>query len=171
MGALYTPQVPFTLLLEEEPAALKKKSRASSNGVAHKLIRNSEKEQSPPGILCSAIQPMAYIQPHRHPNAEETYYFHSGLYAVVLFTDEGTIERFAMFPASSSSRDRPISFQIPQKVWHTVLAREESILYSVYHGVYNSNKQEEYKELPLWTPSNDRQATYVEDLWKRIQHR
>lgn len=118
--------------------------------------------------LFNAIEPNSYIQPHCH--GVETLFAVRGLMALILFDDDGVIERIQKFGANSSlaKLDIAIGTETPLNKWHTVIALESgSILLEIKAGPFNPCLP---KVLAPWAPEEGAidSASYLQQLKGRI---
>lgn len=69
--------------------------------------------------LFNAIEPGAYIRPHRHldPNKDETFVIVSGALGVIMFADDGSIESSVVLTAGGPA----IAVDIPHGRFHGVV--------------------------------------------------
>jgi len=102
--------------------------------------------------LINAISVDSYIRPHRHLNdpKNEFLYALSGLFAILIFNDDGVIESLD-FLCSDDLFDYNIAVEIAPQSWHTVIAlKDNSALLEVKDGPF---KPEYAKEFADWAPA------------------
>lgn len=100
--------------------------------------------------LFNAIEPDSYIQPHCH--GVETLFAVRGLMALILFDDNGVIEKIQKFGANSNLAKSNIAIgtETPLNKWHTVVALDSgSILLEIKAGPFNPCLP---KVLAPWAP-------------------
>jgi cupin fold WbuC family metalloprotein len=70
--------------------------------------------------LLIAIEPDSYVTPHRHlsPNKDETLVVVRGSLGVLIFDDQGSVERSAYLSAGGDA----IGVDIPHGVFHSIIA-------------------------------------------------
>ena len=116
----------------------------------------------------NAIGMNSYIRPHRHqldPKAE-TQIAIRGLFAFVVFDDNGNIKEVIRFGTERYNESGPIAVgvDIAPGIWHTIIALEPgSILLELKEGPFNPDAA---KELALWAPEEQTPEgeEYLEEL-------
>lgn len=112
--------------------------------------------------LLIAMEPKAYIRPHRHllvPKPECLLGLR-GRMALVLFADEGEVQQVKIF----GPREPILGIDIPAGVWHTVVCLETgSVLFETKPGPY---KPDATKEQAPWAPEEGTPevASYLQSL-------
>lgn len=71
----------------------------------------------------------SYIGPHRHANKCESFHLITGSADIVVFKDDGTIEKVIPF-----SHDQAFFYRLDTQRYHTIVVRSENI---VFHEVTN----------------------------------
>lgn len=71
----------------------------------------------------------SYISPHRHTNKCESFHLITGSADIVVFRDDGTIEKVIPF-----SHDQAFFYRLDTQRYHTIVVRSENI---VFHEVTN----------------------------------
>jgi len=92
--------------------------------------------------LFNAIEPDSYLRPHRHGPTQgaETMFAVRGLFALVVFDDNGEIEQVQRIGAVPRLVDRNIAVgaETPPGTWHTVVSLESgSVLLEVKAGPFD----------------------------------
>jgi cupin fold WbuC family metalloprotein len=109
--------------------------------------------------LFNAIEPGSYIQPHRHFNypRPELLVAIRGLFAYLVFDNEGTVLSLTKFGTELYTSADAIGVEISPNTWHTVVAlMPGSILLEVKQGPFNPDMR---KDLASWAP--DESDTYL----------
>ncbi len=99
--------------------------------------------------LLNAMQPDSYIRPHRHltPPKPETFLALRGRFAVLLFRDDGTIDRTILL---CTDGDGALGVDIPAGAWHTVLALDPgAVFFETKPGPYEPLSD---KDWAPWAP-------------------
>lgn len=82
--------------------------------------------------LFNAIEPDSYIRPHHH--GIETLFAIRGLMALIVFNNDGIIEKVQRFGIGSSPGSLEIAagIEIPSHKWHTVISlQSDSVLLEI----------------------------------------
>jgi cupin fold WbuC family metalloprotein len=112
--------------------------------------------------LLNAIEPAAYIRPHRHldPEKDEAFILMSGRLGVITFADDGTVaERIVL-----SHEIGNLAADIPRGVYHTAVSLESgTVFYEAKAGPYLPLAE---TEIATWAPGDDELAAqgYLERL-------
>lgn len=99
----------------------------------------------------NAIEPDSYIRPHRHTNPlrEEIFLVLRGTGAVIIFDDDGEVEKINLL-------DQNLGYwgvDIPGGPYHAIVSCETgSVFYELKEGPYNPNTA---KEFAPWSPPED----------------
>ncbi len=99
--------------------------------------------------MINVVQPDSYVHPHRHqdPDKVEAFICLRGRAVVLLFDDAGQpLEGVEIAPAGPA-----YGVEVPPRVWHALLALEETALYEVIEGPY---QPETHKSLATWAPTD-----------------
>ena len=102
--------------------------------------------------LMNAIGVDSYIAPHRHrlDPKSECLIAVRGLFAAVIFSDKGTVEKIDFF-GTEKFKNLSVGLELTPEVWHTVFALTQgSILFEVKEGPFDAKKA---KEFAPWAPS------------------
>lgn len=116
--------------------------------------------------LFNAMEPGSYIRPHRHcnPPKPECFMAVRGRMALVVFDDEGEVERAVAFGAGADV----VAIELPPGLWHTLVAFEPgSIFFETKPGPYVPLSAE---DLAPWSPAEGAPETgdYLTHLLSRI---
>jgi cupin fold WbuC family metalloprotein len=122
--------------------------------------------------LFNAIGVESYIPPHRHYQdaKEETLIAVKGLFALIIFDEDGEITRVSKFGTEKFLTEgiANVGVELTPAVWHTVLALvEDSILLEVKSGPFIASAA---KEIAPWAPAEDSSeaAHYFNNLKKLV---
>jgi len=118
--------------------------------------------------LFNSIEPNSYIRPHCH--GIETLFAIRGLMALIIFNNDGTIDRIQRFGINSSSSSLNIAagIEIPLDRWHTVVSLASgSVLLEIKAGPFDPNMP---KSLAPWAPEEGTSdsANYLRQLIEKI---
>ena len=114
--------------------------------------------------MLNALQPMSYIQPHRHldpPKAESVIVLKGGI-VYIEFTNTGEIKNF--YELSSGSFN--IGIDTEPGIYHTFLATaEDTVLFEVKPGPYEPASD---KDFASWAPSegSEKAEEYMLSLYE-----
>ncbi len=88
--------------------------------------------------MLNALLPGTEVPIHRHPNSSETVVVLCGSVVELLYDDNGEeTERIAMCPSCGT-----FGCQVPKGAWHTVEAKEPSVIIEVKDGRYGADGSE-----------------------------
>ena len=102
--------------------------------------------------LMNAIGLESYIAPHRHflDPKSECLIAVKGLFAAVIFSDNGIVEKIEFF-GTEKFKNLTVGLELPTEAWHTVVALTQgSVLFEVKEGPFDAKKA---KEFAPWAPS------------------
>ncbi len=118
----------------------------------HANVHNAHSE--PCQKLFNAINLDSYIRPHRHAldPKDECLIAIKGLFALIIFSDHGSVESITLFGGEKYSENLSIAsgLEIFAGTWHAVVALlEGSILFEVKSGPFDPSFA---KEFAPWAP-------------------
>ena len=124
----------------------------SARGRQHRNIHTSYED--PSQRFMNAIGMDSYIRPHRHAldPKTETLVAVRGLFALISFDDEGTVQEIIRFGTErySESCGLSVGVDLPPGTWHTILAlKPESVLLELKAGPFDPQAA---KEPAPWAP-------------------
>ena len=116
--------------------------------------------------LFNAMEPGSYIRPHRHsnPSKPECFMAVRGRMALVVFNDEGEVERAVAFGSGADI----VAIELPPGLWHTLVAFEPgSVFFETKPGPYVPLSAEDFAP---WSPAEGAPETddYLAHLLSRI---
>src|ERR1700750_1881391 len=79
-----------------------------------------------------AIEATSYIRPHKHPGKSEAFHIVEGEVDIVVFTDDGKIERVVELGAPGG--ERPFYYRMSKAIFHTVIIRRD---FMIVHDITN----------------------------------
>lgn len=159
-----------TILTTDTLASLQNAATESSRRRQHLNLHRSFDD--PCQRFLNALYSDSYIRPHRHTlePKEELLVAISGVFALCLFDDKGTLTQITPF-ASEAYWQAGMAFAacVSPTAWHTVIAlTDQAVLLEAKAGPYNPNGA---KEPAPWSPAeNDILAAqaYLEALRQAI---
>lgn len=87
----------------------------------------------------------SYVSPHRHANKCESFHLIEGSADIVVFKDNGTIEKVIPF-----SRDKAFFYRLDTQRYHTIVVRSGNIIFhEVTNGPFARNATEYAPFAPL----------------------
>lgn len=102
--------------------------------------------------MLNALTPGTYVRPHRHDSdhQSEAFILLRGKLALLLFDEEGNVD-FAnsriLSPAAGI-----FGMDIPPRLWHSLVALEEAVIYEVKGHPAGGYVQERDKNFAPWAP-------------------
>ena len=73
-----------------------------------------------------AIDPTSYIRPHKHPGKSESFHIIHGEVDIVVFTDDGEIDRIVRLGAPGSGRS--FYYRMSTPFFHTLIIRSDLLI-------------------------------------------
>jgi len=129
-------------LLDEVTAAAKVNHRQRKNWNIH------PGDYFPAQRLLNAMEPTAYIRPHKHldPLKDETFMIVRGRLGVLVFDENGIVTEKLLLAANGEN----IGVDIPSGVFHTAVSLAEgTIFFEAKAGPYQPLSED---EKPAWAP-------------------
>lgn len=112
-----------------------------------------------------AIEPASYIRPHRHPGKSEAFHIIEGEVDIVIFGDDGAIER--IIPLGEKGGSRPFYYRMSEARFHTLVIRSDLL---VVHEITNGPFRPEGTIYAEFAPTEGDPAavTFQAELVKRV---
>lgn len=102
--------------------------------------------------MLNALTPGTYVRPHRHDSdhQSEAFILLRGKLALLLFDEAGAVD----FTHSRilSPADGMLGMDVPPRIWHTLIALEDSVIYEVKGHPAGGYVQERDKNFAAWAP-------------------
>jgi cupin fold WbuC family metalloprotein len=102
--------------------------------------------------MLNALTPGTYVRPHRHDSdyQSEAFILLRGRLALLLFDEDGGVD----FEQSRilSPIDGLFGMDIPPRLWHSLVALEDAVIYEVKGHPAGGYVQERDKNFALWSP-------------------
>lgn len=92
----------------------------------------------------------SYVRPHRHHNKSESFHVIRGHLGVILFGDNGRVER--VITMSDSRQGQPAIYRLNASRWHSVIVLSE---WACIHEVTTGPYIPEQTEFAVWSPAED----------------
>lgn len=114
--------------------------------------------------MLNALQPMSYVQPHRHldPPKAESIIVLKGAIAYIQFKRTGKIEKIYHLSADSTE----IGIDTEPGIYHTFFAKvEDTVLFEVKPGPYDQGSD---KDFAPWAPEEGAESAteYMQKLYE-----
>lgn len=110
--------------------------------------------------LFNAMQPLSYVQPHRHigSDAWEVFVLVQGEGVALTFDEAGVVTHRAHLCVDGARM-----VEIPTSTYHTVLAlTEDTLFFEIKRGPYDPNKA---KDFASWAPMENEAGSQKYALW------
>ena len=145
-----------TQLLDSVSEQAKQSSRLRMNYNFHQSPADAVQR------MLNAIEPGAYLRPHRHPEREEVFLVLRGKMTLLIFDDAGNVsEHICLCPANGT-----FGVEIPPMTWHTVIVNElDTVMYELKRGPYEPLPEEHFAP---WSP-HPNVVSAVGEYLERIQ--
>lgn len=116
--------------------------------------------------LLNAMEPLSYIQPHRHadPDKREVFFSLRGRIAVIEFDDLGNITGHMVLDPS----DGNFGAEIPERTFHTIIALDpDTVAYELKDGPYSPIDD---KNFASWAPKEGSAGAtdYLKGILKKL---
>ncbi|MBP6820690.1 MAG: WbuC family cupin fold metalloprotein [Acidobacteria bacterium] len=102
--------------------------------------------------MLNALTPGTYVRPHRHDSEHqsEAFILLRGKLALLLFDDEGRVD-FSHSKILSPSEGM-YGMDVPPRIWHTLVALENTVIYEVKGHPAGGYIQDRDKNFAEWAP-------------------
>ncbi len=131
-----------------------------------RLNHNFHQLSDPCQRMLNAIEPDSYVRPHRHlsPPKNEAFLVLQGDLSVIIFKEDGTIERSIRLNQASDSR----GVDIKPGVWHSLVCHASgTVIFEAKDGPYIPATD---KDFASWAPeeSSSQVKAYLEKLRQAV---
>ena len=106
-----------------------------------------------------------YVRPHKHPGKSESTHIIEGLVDIVLFDDDGKIDR--VLNMGDYASDKIFYFRMTTPVFHTLIIRSDIL---VFHETTNGPFNRNATVFAPWSPE-DTDVTSVSDFMSDLNER
>ena len=157
--SVFMADQPVCEIGSREIEAIKQAARTNGFGQARVCAHANADDAVHEMVIALVGKP--YVQAHRHPGKSESFHVIEGRLTVVLFDDDGNVDRRVVLGASGT--DRSVYYRLSLSKFHTVLAEDDMV---VFHEVTNGPFRGD-AEVATWAPSqNDvaEQAAFISRL-------
>jgi cupin fold WbuC family metalloprotein len=113
-----------------------------------------------------AIDPASYIRPHKHPGKSEAFHIIEGEVDIIVFSDEGAIERIVLLGPPGSRR--AFYYRMSAPFFHTLIIRSEIL---IVHEITNGPFRPQTAVFADFAPDEcelEKVAAYRADLRRRV---
>jgi cupin fold WbuC family metalloprotein len=113
-----------------------------------------------------AIDATSYIRPHKHPGKSEAFHIVEGEVDIVVFADDGEIERIVTLGPPGGPR--PFYYRMSQAFFHTLIIRSDLL---VVHEITNGPFRPEATVFADFAPEDcdtDKAEAYQGELIRRV---
>ena len=117
--------------------------------------------------LLNAMEPLSYIQPHKHenPDKREAFFALRGRIVVIEFDEQGTITGHILLDPLMGN----FGAEIPERTFHTIISLDRgSVAYEIKDGPYTPIDD---KNFAPWAPKEGEPGVgdYILDLLKQLE--
>ena len=113
-----------------------------------------------------AIDPDSYIRPHKHPGKSEAFHIIEGEVDIIVFSDDGAIERIV--PLGPPGSRRPFYYRMSAPFFHTLIIRSDIL---IVHEITNGPFRPQATVFADFAPDErepEKVAAYQTDLRRRV---
>ena len=113
-----------------------------------------------------AIDPSSYIRPHKHPGKSEAFHIIEGEVDIVVFTDDGEIDRIV--PLGPPGSGRSFYYRMSQAFFHTLIIRSDVL---IVHEITNGPFRPAATVFADFAPDDlepGKAAAYQAELLRRV---
>ena len=113
-----------------------------------------------------AIDPSSYIRPHKHPGKSEAFHIIEGEVDIVVFTDDGEIDRIV--PLGPPGSGRAFYYRMSMAFFHTLIIRSDIL---IVHEITNGPFRPSATVFADFAPDDreaEKAAAYQAELLRRV---
>jgi cupin fold WbuC family metalloprotein len=161
---LFVAEGPISAIGRSELDMLKAAVKASSKGRA-RINAHPDGDDTLHEMII-AIDPSSYIRPHKHPGKSEAFHIVEGEVDIVVFKDDGEIDRVVQLGAPGS--ERSFYYRMSKPFFHTLIIRSDVL---VVHEITNGPFRPEATVFADFAPDDSetgKAAIYQADLVRRL---
>lgn len=143
---------------------LSEKAKQSPRKRAHHLFHHFD---DPVQRMINAMEPGAYIQPHKHENPDkiEAFVILRGKAACLQFDNQGKVVETHILDTQGPE----YAIDVPPRSWHTFISlKSGTALFEVVQGPYDPSS---HKNLAPWAPPEAEGAEYLKALEQEVLRR
>jgi cupin fold WbuC family metalloprotein len=113
-----------------------------------------------------AIDAKSYIHPHRHPGKSEAFHIVEGEVDIVVFAENGDIDRVVELGAPGSGR--AFYYRMSDAFFHTLIIRSDVlIVHEITNGPFRLG-QTEFADFAPKDTDTDKAESYMADVARRV---
>jgi cupin fold WbuC family metalloprotein len=164
---VFLAEGPIAAVGEGEIATLKAAVKASPKGRARINAHPDGGDALHEMII--AIDANSYIRPHKHPGKSEAFHIVEGEVDIVVFRDDGAIDRVVQLGAPGSGRS--FYYRMSKPFFHTLIIRSDVL---IVHEITNGPFRPEATVYADFAPEDSdthNAAAYRADLVRRVAAR
>jgi cupin fold WbuC family metalloprotein len=161
---VFLAEGPIAAVGEGEIATLKAAVKASPKGRA-RINAHSDGDDALHEMII-AIDASSYIRPHKHPGKSEAFHIVEGEVDIVVFKDDGEIDRIV--PLGAPGGGRSFYYRMSKPFFHTLIIRSDVlIVHEITNGPFRPEATVYADFAPQDSDTKDA-ATYQADLVRRV---
>lgn len=144
------------------------KQMAAENPLMRARLCAHRENDDPLHEMLIALQRGVYIRPHRHGVKSESMHAIEGRFLVVLFADDGTVER--VVDLAPPNEGESFFYRLSVNHFHTVIPLSPTV---VFHETTNGPYHHRQTEFAPWSPREDQAemaTAFIADLMGKIGH-
>jgi cupin fold WbuC family metalloprotein len=161
---VFLTEGPISAIGERELDALRTAVKASPRRRAR--INAHPDGEDPLHEMIIAIDRTSYIRPHKHPGKSEAFHIVEGEVDIVVFTDQGEIDR--IIPLGAAGSGRSFYYRMSRPFFHTLIIHSDIL---IVHEITNGPFRPEATVFADFAPDDSESqqaATYQADLVRRV---
>jgi cupin fold WbuC family metalloprotein len=161
---IFLAEGPISAIGEGELTALKAAVKASAKRRA-RINAHPDGEDALHEMII-AIDPASYIRPHKHPGKSEAFHIIEGEVDIVVFTDDGEIDR--VVPLGAPGSGRSFYYRMSTPFFHTLIIRSDIL---IVHEITNGPFRPEATVFADFAPEEsepEKAAAYQAELLHRV---
>ena len=161
---VFLAEGPISAIGESELNALRAAVKASAKRRA-RINAHPDGEDALHEMII-AIDPTSYIRPHKHPGKSEAFHIIEGEVDIVVFTDEGEIDRIV--PLGPPGSGRSFYYRMSTAFFHTLIIRSDVL---IVHEITNGPFRPSATVFADFAPDDreaEKAAAYQAELLRRV---
>ena len=161
---VFLAEGPISAIGESELNALRAAVKASAKRRA-RINAHPDGEDALHEMII-AIDPASYIRPHKHPGKSEAFHIIEGEVDIVVFTDDGEIDRIV--PLGPPGSGRSFYYRMSSAFFHTLIIRSDVL---IVHEITNGPFRPSATVFADFAPDDreaEKAAAYQAELLRRV---
>ncbi len=162
---VYRSQGPIACVTDADVSFLK--TRAAVNARRRVRLCAHPDSSAPLHEMIIVHAQASYVPPHKHLGKSESFHIIEGLLTVVLFREDGTVDR--VIPMGDVASGRVFYYRLSASVYHTIVPESGFV---VFHEVTNGPFDRKETITAPWAPAEDDldgQPRFTEGLSRTIK--